>query len=30
MGEETISMTKDLIGRRYLRLVFDFNKAKAE
>ena len=30
MGAETISMTKDLIGRRYLHLVFDFNKPKAE
>ena len=30
LGGETISMTKDLIGRRYLRLVFDFNKDKAE
>ncbi len=30
LGSETISMTKDLIGRRYLHLVFDFNKAKAD
>jgi hypothetical protein len=30
LGAETISMTKDLIGRRYLHLVFDFNKPKAE
>ncbi len=30
LGAETISMTKDLIGRRYLHLVFDFNKPKVE
>jgi hypothetical protein len=30
LGSETISMTKDLIGRRYLHLVFDFNKPKVE
>lgn len=30
LGPETISMTKDLIGRRYLHLVFDFNKPKAD
>jgi len=30
LGSETISMTKDLIGRRYLHLVFEFNKAKAD
>lgn len=30
LGTETISMTKDLIGRRYLHLVFDFNKPKAD
>lgn len=30
LGSETITMTKDLIGRRYLHLVFDFNKPKAD
>jgi len=30
LGTETISLTKDLIGRRYLHLVFDFNKPKVE
>ena len=30
LAGETISMTKDLIGRRYLRLVFDFNKSTTE
>lgn len=30
LGPETITMTKDLIGRRYLHLVFDFNKPKAD
>lgn len=27
---QSISMTKDLVGRRYLNLVFDFNKPKSD
>jgi hypothetical protein len=27
---QSISMTKDLVGRRYLNLVFDFNKSQSD
>lgn len=27
---QSITMTKDLVGRRYLNLVFDFNKPKSD
>lgn len=29
-NQEKLSMTKDLVGRRYLHLIFDFNRAKPE
>ena len=30
LGEEKLSMTRDLVGRRYLHLLFEFGRAKKE
>ena len=30
LGEEKFSMTRDLVGRRYLHLLFEFGRAKKE
>ena len=30
LNQEKVSMTKDLVGRRYLHLVFEFNRGKSE
>jgi hypothetical protein len=30
MGAQSITMTKDLVGRRYLNLVFDFTSPKTD
>ncbi len=30
LGEEKLTMTRDLVGRRYLHLLFEFGRAKKE
>ena len=30
LGEEKLAMTRDLVGRRYLHLLFEFGRAKKE
>lgn len=30
LNQEKLSMTKDLVGRRYLHLVFEFNRGKSD